>query len=219
VTVRLASWSALIAAFATLGYASRFSGDGEKTVRDAVYSYSTFVGGTIQYAVWLGLVLAIASGRWDLLALRRPRSWGNAAALAILVVIGIYVVSALVTLLPIQNPGDEQGLTPTRWQPEHAGAFALNLVLFVVIAPIVEELTFRGVGQSLLRRVLGPWPAIMLVGLTFGVAHGLVDALTVLVPFGIGLAVLRERTDSVYPCMVVHALFNGIALAASVLSV
>ncbi len=31
-------------------------------------------------------------------------------------------------------------------------------------------------------------------------------------------AILRDRVDSVYPGMVVHGLFNGLALAASVLS-
>ena len=61
---------------------------------------------------------------------------------------------------------------------------------------------------------LGRVPAILLVGLAFGLAHGLVEALLVLVPFGIALAVLRDRTDSVYPGMLVHGLFNGIALAA-----
>jgi membrane protease YdiL (CAAX protease family) len=210
---RLASWTGLVLVLATLSYSASGGGD-----REAVYRYSTFVGGAIQYAIWGGLALAIASGRWDLLALRKPRSWGSAAGLASAVIVGVYVVSALVTQLPIQNPGDEQGLTPTRWEPAHAGAFALNLVLFVVIAPVVEELTFRGVGQSLLRQALGPWPAIVLVGIAFGISHGLVDALTVLVPFGIGLAYLRERTDSVYPGIVVHALFNGAALAFSVLT-
>ena len=77
-----------------------------------------------------------------------------------------------------------------------------------MIAPFVEELTFRGVGQSLLR-FLGRVPSILLVGLAFGLAHGLVEALIVLVPFGIALAWLRDRTDSVIPGMFVHGLFNG----------
>ena len=34
-----------------------------------------------------------------------------------------------------------------------------------------------------------------------------------LVPFGIALAWLRDRTNSVVPGMFVHALFNGAALA------
>jgi membrane protease YdiL (CAAX protease family) len=218
--VRLACWTALVLGLAGLGYASRFSdGGGGTSQRDAVYSYANFANGAVLYGLWLGLVLLIASGRWDLLALRRPRSWGRAGGISVAVIVGIYAVSGLVTLLPIQNPGDEQGLTPTRWEPHHAGAFAANIVLFAVIAPVVEELTFRGLGQSLLRAFLGRWPSIVLVGVAFGIAHGLVGALTVLVPFGIALAYLRDRTDSVYPGIVVHGLFNGIALAASVVSV
>ena len=46
----------------------------------------------------------------------------------------------------------------------------------------------------------------------FGLAHGLVEALLVLVAFGIALAWLRDRTDSVLPGMLVHAFFNGAAL-------
>jgi len=124
----------------------------------------------------------------------------------------------VVATLPLpESPGKEQGLTPTHWEPAHAGAFAANLVLFVLIAPVVEELTFRGVGQSLLR-FLGRTPSILLVGISFGLAHGLVEALLVLVPFGAALAWLRDRTDSVFPGMAVHGLFNGVALTVAVLS-
>ena len=94
-------------------------------------------------------------------------------------------------------------------------ALAANLVLFAVIAPFVEELTFRGSGQSLLG-FLGRWPSILVVGVAFGLAHGLVEALLVLVPFGVALAWLRDRTDTVIPGMLVHALFNGAALVAIV---
>jgi membrane protease YdiL (CAAX protease family) len=127
-------------------------------------------------------------------------------------------VSGLVSLVPLpQSPSNEQGLTPTGWEPRHAAAFAANVALFAVVAPFVEELTFRGLGQSLLR-FLGRWPSILVVGVAFGATHGLVEALLVLVPFGVVLAVVRDRTDSVYPGMVVHALFNGTALAVSVLT-
>jgi membrane protease YdiL (CAAX protease family) len=217
--IRLACWVALVAAIAALNYQARFSGDsGTSGGRDAIYSYSTFANGLVVYAFWLGLVLAIAVDRWDLLALRRPRSWSRAASLAATAIVAIYVLEALVSLVPLpQSPGEEQGLTPTHWEPAHAGAFAANLVLFAVVAPFVEELTFRGVGQSLLAFV-GRWPSLLLVGVAFGVAHGLVEALLVLVPFGVALAWLRDRTKSVVPGMAVHALFNGIALAAAVLT-
>ena len=75
--VRLACWVALVAAIATLNYAARFTGgNSSSSSRDAVYSWSTFANGMVVYAFWLGLVLAIAIDRWDLLALRRPRVVG-----------------------------------------------------------------------------------------------------------------------------------------------
>jgi membrane protease YdiL (CAAX protease family) len=218
--IRLACWIALVASIATLNYAARLGGSsGSGSARDAVYSWSTFANGMLVYAFWLGIVLAIAIDRWDLLALRKPAvSWGRAAGLAATAVFTIYVLELLVTLIPLpQSPSHEQGLTPTHWEPAHAQAFAANLVLFTVVAPVVEELTFRGVGQSLLS-FLGRWPSMIVVGVAFGAAHGLVEALLVLVPFGIALAWLRDRTKSVIPGIVVHGLFNGIALAAAVLA-
>ena len=215
---RLAGWIALVGALSALNYYGRFTDDNSsRTLRDTVYSYSTFVNGLVLYAIILGIVAAIAVDRWDLFALRRPSSWGRAAGLAISAWVLILVWETVVTQLPIESPGNEQGLTPTRWEPAHAGAFAANCVLFVIVAPVVEELTFRGVGQSLLS-FLGRWPSIVLVGIAFGLWHGLVEALVVLVPFGVALAYLRDRTRSVLPGMLVHALFNGAALAASVLT-
>lgn len=209
-------WVALVGAVAALEYSARFtSSSGRPATRNEVYSYSAFASGLVFYLLILGIVLAIAFERGDLFALRRPSR--NAVWFAVGVLVGVYVVELVVTLLPIRNPGSEQGLTPTHWEPDHAGAFAANVVLFAVVAPIVEELTFRGVGQSLLR-AFGRWPSIVAIGIAFGVWHGLVQAELVLVPFGLGLAYLRDRTRSVIPGIFVHALFNGAALALSVAS-
>ena len=218
---RLACWTLFVALIAAANYAARFSGNSGTSrgvSHQEVYSYSTFVGGTILYAVWLGIVLLIVIDRFDLLALRAPRSRGEALRLAAIVVVAILAWEYVASLLPLpQSPGKEQGITDVHWEPAHAGAFAANLLLFAVIAPFVEELTFRGAGQSLLR-FLGRAPSIVLVGIAFGLAHGLVEALIVLVPFGIALAWLRDRTDSVVPGMVVHGLFNGAALALIVVT-
>jgi membrane protease YdiL (CAAX protease family) len=220
---RLFCWIFFVGLIALINYASRFIGSGNGSgathKSNTVYLYSTFVGGTIVYAVWLGIVLLIVIDRFDLLALRHPRTgWPRALGLAAAAVVAVFVVEALVSLLPLpQSPGKEQGLAPTHWEPAHAGAFAANLVLFALIAPFVEELTFRGAGQSLIGQYLSRVPTILLVGLSFGLAHGLVEALLVLVPFGIALAVVRDRTDSVYPGMLVHGLFNGTALVLAVL--
>jgi CAAX protease family protein len=218
-SIRIAWWGVLVAAIAALNYISRFtSSSSTSSSRDEVYSWSGFAGGIIFYALWLVLVLAIAVDRADLLALRRPRSWPRAGGLALAAIGVIYAVSAVVSVLPLpQSPSKEQGLTPTHWESSHAAAFAANVVLFAAVAPFVEELMFRGLGQSLLR-FLGRWPSILAVGVLFGVTHGLLEALLVLVPFGIVLAYIRDRTSSVYPGMVVHAIFNAAALVFSVVA-
>lgn len=217
---RLVAWSVLIALLAALNYYGRFSGSNAaaRKTQDSVYSYSDFAGGLVVYLIWLAVVLWIANADAGVLALRRPRSAWHAVGFAVTAVVAIYAIEGIVSLIPLpESPGREQGLAPTHWEPAHAGAFAANVVLFALVAPVVEELTFRGLGQSLLA-FLGRWPSMIAVGVGFGVAHGLVEALLVLVPFGIVLAWIRDRSDSVYPGMVVHGLFNGIALAAAVLS-
>jgi hypothetical protein len=47
-------------------------------------------------------------------------------------------------------------------------------------------------------------------------AHGLLEGLPILIVFGSGLAFLRAQTDSVYPGMVVHGIFNAVALIVAV---
>jgi membrane protease YdiL (CAAX protease family) len=217
-SVRLAAWTALVTAIAGINYYARFAdSSASSSSHDEIYSWSNFVGGVIVYAVWLLLVVGIAADRRDLLALRRPRSWGRGFAYAGGALAAILVTGALVSLLPLpESPGHEQGLTPTQWEPRYAAAFTANLILFAAIAPFVEELMFRGLGQSLLQS-FGRAPSILIVGIAFGVSHGLVEGLLVLVPFGIFLAIVRDRTDSVYPGMLVHGLWNGTVLLLSVL--
>ena len=91
-----------------------------------------------------------------------------------------------------------------------------NFAVVVLVAPVVEELTFRGFGVSGLAGILGPTWAIIGVGIAFGVWHGLLIAFPVLAIFGAILAAVRIRTASVYPSMVVHAIFNGVALVGAV---
>jgi uncharacterized protein len=211
---KLAAWLTFVGVLTTLNYASRAASG--KPEEDVLYTWTAFVGGLIQYAVMLTIVLLIARGRQarELLALRRPRSWGRALLMAAAVLVATYVIA--VTLDPLLHAGDEQGLTPNGWDSSRAAPFIANFVLVSGIVPVVEELTFRGLGFSLLAR-FGRTFAIVAVGISFGLAHGLVAALPILAAFGMGLAWLRARSNSVYPGIVLHAFFNGIALLGSVL--
>jgi membrane protease YdiL (CAAX protease family) len=209
---RLLAWLALAGTLSVLNYASRAT---SAPPRNAVYHYSLAVGGLIQYGVILGLVLVIAGTerRRELLALRAPRSWGAAARQLAVVLIGIYLLSYVFSFF--LNPGREQGLSPSGWDSDRAGAFAASFVVLAVVGPIVEELQFRGLGYSLLAGY-GSTIAIVVVGVTFGLAHGLVQGLPILIAFGAGLAWVRSQADSVYPCIAAHMAFNSIALVVSV---
>jgi CAAX protease family protein len=213
VSLPLVLWTAFVLTFATLSYAGRAT-EG-KPNPDVLYQWSTLAAYVVQYLVIALIVWGIAGlgQRRELFALRRPTSWGLAAKIGVGIWVGIGILAGV--LGPVLHPGREQGLTPTRWEPAHAGAYIANGIFIAVLVPIIEELTFRGLGFSLLQRY-GEWTAILLTGLLFGLAHGLVQALPLLVAFGIGLAFLRSRTDSVYPGMIVHGLFNAASLVFSV---
>jgi membrane protease YdiL (CAAX protease family) len=209
---RLAGWLALIGLLAALNYSSRFAAEPE---RDVLYTWAAFAGALFQFSLMLVLVLVIARGAArELFALRRPRRIGVAVGLAFGVYVGTMVLAGV--LEPLLDAGDEQGLVPEGWDPSRAAPFVANFVVISTFVPVVEELTFRGVGFSLLAARLARPAAIVSIGLLFGVAHGLVRALPILVAFGIGLAWLRSRTESVYPCIVLHGFFNAVALIAAV---
>jgi membrane protease YdiL (CAAX protease family) len=206
---RLVWWLILVIGVATLESTANLAGGAPD--RNVLYRYSTAVGSAIVYAVLLLIVLGIAGWRLDLLALRRPASWLRALGLAVVVFIAAEI--AIQVMEPFLHGGREQGLVPKHWEPRHAAAYAVNWLIVAGVAPLVEELTYRGLGFSLLERY-GKWPAIVVVGLLFAAAHGLVQAFPEFAALGCGLAWLRSRTASVYPGIVLHSTFNSIALAA-----
>lgn len=213
---RLAGWLTFVGVLAALNYAGRFALEEDAVGQaDFFYRWDSFAGGAVQLALMGGVLYWIVRGgpAARLLALRRPRSWGRAAGWMFVVLVGILALGAL--LNPLLHPGEEQGLVPEEWRPEDAAPFAANLGLTALAVPVVEELTFRGVGFSLLARY-GRVVAIIGTGILFGVAHGLVLALPILVAFGIGLAWLRSRAGSVFPGMILHGTFNAVAVLVGV---
>lgn len=208
---KLLGWLALIGSLAALGYGSRLT-EG-KPPADTLYRYGTAVSGVIFYVITLALVLWIARGiPPGQLALRRPRSWPRALALALAVLIAL--LFAEVFLEALLHATREQGLEPPRWEPGRAVPFALNAAVVVLAAPVVEELTFRGLGFSLLARY-GNVVALVVTSAAFAAAHGLVNGFPALFLFGTAVAFLRLRTGSLYPGMLLHASFNALALTVA----
>ena len=212
---RLGGWCTLIVFMAAVAYASRFTSGTPSN--DVAYKWSSSISGLIQYVVILGILYLITFGldRRRFLAFRRPTSWKRAAGIAVLILIAVFVVGGIVD--QFGNPEKEQGLIPQHWDSSKIAPFAAFAFVVVVVAPIVEELQFRGVGYGLLER-FGPTAAILLVGLAFGLVHGLIAGFPVIFVFGTGLAYLRSRTDSIYPCMLLHASFNAFGLIVGIAS-
>jgi len=212
---RLGGWCALIVFMSTVAYASRF--ESGTPPDDVAYKWSSSILGLIQYGVILGILYLITLGldRRSFLAFRRPTSWKRAAGIAVLILIAVFVVGGVVD--QFGNPQKEQGLIPQNWDSSKIAPFAAFAFVVIVVAPIVEELQFRGVGYGLLER-FGPTAAVLLVGLAFALVHGLIAGFPVILVFGTGLAYLRSRTDSIYPCVLLHASFNAFGLIVGVAS-
>ncbi|HEX4527739.1 MAG TPA: type II CAAX endopeptidase family protein [Gaiellaceae bacterium] len=208
---RLALWLALVAVMVAIGYGTRASAG--KPDPQVLYEWTTAIGALVQDGIVLFLVLAIAGFSTRLLALRPPRAYSATARVLGVALVAIYLVE--IAYGRLVHVGNEQGLTPNHWEPRHAAAYIANAIVICTWVPFVEELTYRGLGYSLLER-FGRWPAIVAVGLLFGLAHGLIESLPVLAVFGGVLAWIRSRTGSVYPGMVLHSLFNLVALVAAV---
>lgn len=210
--MRLALWLLFVGAFAALNLYGRSAG--EPPADDLVYQYDFAVGSLAGYAVLFSLVLALTVGlpRREVLALRRPRSWGRALGLSLGALVVIFVGAWIA--LSLSRAGDEQNLTPEGWDSSRAGAYALSFLAVVVVAPVTEELLYRGLGLSLLRARVGTPAAVAVTAVLFGLGHGLVLSLAALVWFGVVIAVVRLRTDSIYPAFVVHGLFNAIGMTA-----
>lgn len=93
----------------------------------------------------------------------------------------------------------------------------LMIGFVVVLAPLIEEIGYRGALQGCLRSLrLGAWPAIIVTSAVFVVMHlpalamdGLAGSLAQLFVLSVALGLIRERSKSLVPCVVAHAGFNA----------
>lgn len=99
----------------------------------------------------------------------------------------------------------------TAEHPHRPGAIVLG-VSAVTLVPVAEEAFWRGFVHRSLRARLGIWVAITCSSTMFGLAHWLGgDGFSTVPPrvfYGALLALLLERTGSLYPGIVAHAYIN-----------
>jgi membrane protease YdiL (CAAX protease family) len=147
--------------------------------------------------------------RHDVFIFRRL-TWPALAASAVGLLIALYGAPVMTNWLSQATGGRGPEV---RINFQDTQSVAIYVLLFVVTAPLCEEILYRGLLVSWLRRVGWRDPAIWLVGsLIFGANHviplGLVWS-AVMVVFGAMLFAIRLRYDSLSPAWLVHVLFNA----------
>lgn len=141
--------------------------------------------------------------------------------------IGYYTLTALYASLFALHGSDK---LPSELGVTRSTAALIGAAVFVcVIAPMAEEFFFRGFFFGALRRWrivvfgrnIGTWVAAVLTGVLFGLAHTGSASPQYLVPLaflGFVLCLVRWRTRSLYPCMVLHSFNNSLALGVNQLN-
>ncbi len=82
---------------------------------------------------------------------------------------------------------------------------------YIILTPLGEEFVFRGVIANTLNRY-GAWAGVVGSAAVFGIVHGfnviLFDAFMV----GILTGILFLKTNSIWPGVVVHIMYNALNL-------
>lgn len=169
----------------------------------------------IQFLMTIGLVYLFAvvfsRGSWSELGVKMT-GWRNFLKYGVLG--GIFLI-IVITLLGFVIKQFQPDLPPQYYEEVLRSAGNLAVVLMIifagaVLAPLSEELFYRGMVYPVFRGQLGPvWGAI-LAGLVFGAVHGDVWRA---IPLAVGGAILcyfYEKTDSILVPALAHGLWNGL---------
>lgn len=166
--------------------------------------------------------------------LPKPRHPTRLPLLPLLGIAGVTVILVLPVLLVQMQAGEVilRLLRPAMDPPRHEVLRALAMNEFgwvgtvilvagaVVVAPLVEELIFRGLLlDSLLYHTRNAWLAIIASSFCFGFVHAQPQDILPLVTLGISLGILRYRYRSLMLCIVMHALFNARTIWAALLTI
>lgn len=158
------------------------------------------------------LVFKIRTTTKDL-ALDKNLSWWD-LVLAPLSYIGYYLLSMVVVMLgaaflpfvdlkQAQDVGFSNLILPFE--------LFLAFIALVVIAPIVEEILFRGYMLGNLLKLVPTWVAVIVTSAVFAAMHGQWNVALDTFALSIVLCLLRIRTNSLWPAILVHMIKNGIA--------
>lgn len=137
------------------------------------------------------------------LSLRIPQKSGLLAVIPLALSMNI-LISFILAFLPAEWFSSYSKSTEALM----SGSAIITYLSVAVIAPIVEEMLFRGLIFDTLRKGLRFWPAILIQALIFAVMHGQLVWMAYAFIIGIVFAALRVRYNSLIPAIIAHSMFN-----------
>ncbi|MBN1483364.1 MAG: CPBP family intramembrane metalloprotease [Chloroflexia bacterium] len=149
---------------------------------------------------------------------RTGRQW-LLIAVALFIVL-IILRAILVAILWVMFPALREGLEPLEALRLRGAPLPQALLIILVVgflAPLAEELFWRGFLHNWLRNRLGPWLAIVLSSLAFGLFHIIPLQIVAAVLMGFALAWIYEESGSLWPAILLHACNNLAALLITLL--
>ncbi len=141
---------------------------------------------------------------------RRAVGWTVLAFVAFWILTAIYI--------SLVGQPDQQELTRDLREEESLAALISYGVLLAFVAPLAEELFFRGFLYGVLREKIGVGWGALATGVVFGLVHvagSPIETVGVLIILGVLLCVVYQQTGSLLPCIGLHAVNNAISFAAT----
>lgn len=148
-----------------------------------------------------------------------PQRLFVAAATTVLAALPLLAATALAwgALLRVAGlPDDPQDLIGIFARTDSALVFAGLLVVACVMAPIAEELIFRGIIFRFLRQRFGRLPALLVSSVLFGLLHANWAGFAPLCVLGVAFALAYEKTGDLRVAIAAHGLFNLLNVAVIV---
>jgi membrane protease YdiL (CAAX protease family) len=178
---------------------------------------ATLVQGIFFVGTALVLARSITAPRPWHFGFRRAPLWGT-IGWATLGMLSFYLVTAIYAVLV--DPSAEQEVTESLGADDGTFGLIAAGVMVIVVAPVVEEMFFRGFFYRALRTRYPVVIAALIDGLVFGIIHfdfeG-ADGLLILPPLallGLIFCLVYERTGTLYAVIGLHALNNTVAFSA-----
>jgi hypothetical protein len=144
----------------------------------------------------------------DYLALRRP-SWKTVGTWLLLTLLFIVAADSITYLI-------QGSIVPPSMVQVYETAYFVPLLwfAFILVAPFMEEILFRGfLFQGFVHTRLGPAGAIVLISILWAALHTQYDLYGIVIVFlgGLLLGYARLRTGSIYVPIIMHVMQNLVA--------